>query len=224
MWSNDVDFTTTCGPDGTAFKPSRSRGKPCGTGVSGLPAPVDGRRWDVKRCLGGRAGRSSRPEGTAFKPCAATPVRGRHRRDREGLRRGVVDQPLGGAARRGSDDDHQPPQPPRHRTPQDRPEADGPSGCRGGEALPLRGIAQGGCGALRGRLADARPQVPKSGGRHPTTARLASFWAELSARPQSRPDLEARRPHEGRGVGSDLAAQTGWLTRYATLGPFGDLA
>lgn len=67
-------FPQRRGPSGTAFKPSRHPGNPCGTGVRADRRLRRGRRNRPNSTLRRSLRGASRGKGTAFKPCPTTPL------------------------------------------------------------------------------------------------------------------------------------------------------
>jgi len=155
----EVVRTTMGGTGGRAFKPSPAHGDHCGTGVSGPAAPAQWCRWCAKSGLGGPIGRSSGARVTAFKPGATAADRSRRRRALQRLPRRVVDRLAGRTTRCQPDDDHQPPRSPLRRTPEVRPQDDGPICPAGSEKLRGGRVPQGGRCPVRRRREDRRQGV-----------------------------------------------------------------
>ena len=113
-----VKSTTTSGPLGTAFKPSRNRGNPCSTGVRADRRLSRGPRNHPDSALRRPLRGTSRGKGTAFKPSPTTPLPHRHRRPHRGLPSRRHHQPTRRRLRHPPNHRDRTPRPPRCPSPQ----------------------------------------------------------------------------------------------------------
>jgi len=168
-----VAFLTTSGPLGTAFKPSRDRGNPYRTGVTG-PAQVAEGRWQHSESgLGALRRGTAGGRGTAFKPCPTPTVRRRRRRPRPVPSRRRTDRLAGSPIRRPPHHDPPAPQLQRRATTARRPQDDRPRRAAGRDPLSEGRVTQGRRIHVRHRRKNSRPRVQAIWGPHPAAAPMA---------------------------------------------------
>jgi hypothetical protein len=211
-------MATTCGPSGTAFKPSQNPRSPYCTRGRDLPRGSC-RARETGDLLPHRLRiRRSRDSGTAFKPRAderpttdarsaaagaTAPCACRRQRHLRELHRRKLDRRAGPVARRPPDHDHHPSRPARRAPPPRGEEDDRRPRRRGRSRIPRRPLPGDRRRSVQRRRQDPGSRVPQGQNRHQAPAGVGLLTSR-SAGPPGRPTGPDRQPRGAARRGKSL--------------------